>query len=276
MRNKLILRNKVIYFMICIIVTLLMSGCGVIQKIKVDLGMVNKDFDYLSDNNINSVTVQSVRDKNFKFIIKDKDVTDDLYDILSKGKKVEVKSELKPDYIIQIQEKNGDVHEYSYIAGLDREENGNLFSDDDVYIVSKRLDEDLIRNFFNLRKPIDFYSVYYGSILSVVDQYIKEYSYEKGYIDIKDDSYIQKFIYSTDLRDFNQYINQNYKNLNIYNGDDCETVFKISTEGYDSDTFKMKVIVETPETKVNYYVICEYKDLGWNIKVSKDKAPEVF
>lgn len=276
MRNKLIFRSKIIYLMICIMIAFSMAGCGIIQKVKTDLGMVNKDFDYLSDNNINSVTIQSVRDKNFKFIIKDKGVIDDLYDILSKGKKVEVKSELKPDYTIQIQEKNGDIHEYSYIAGLDKEENGNLFSGDDVYIVSKRLDEDLIRNFFNLRKPIDFYSVYYGSILSVVDQYIAEYSYEKLYIDIKDDSYIQKFIYSTDLRGFNEYINQNYKNLNIYNGDGCETIFRISTAGYDSDTFKMKVIVETPETKVNYYVMSEYKELGWNIKVSKDKAPEGF
>ena len=52
--------------------------------------------------------------------------------------KVDEKSELQPDYIFEIHE-GGIVHKFNYITGLDKNDYGNLYNDDSVYIVSREL-----------------------------------------------------------------------------------------------------------------------------------------
>lgn len=256
------------------------TGCGSIDKLKVKVGLKNNDFEYIKDGKIKKIIIQNKRDEGFKFIVTDPEAINDLYDILSSAKEVDTKSSLEPDYIFEMYEKGGNVYRFNYIAGLDKKDDGNLYSDDKVYIVSKRIDNDIIKNFWNIRKPIYFEKVYYNSILAVLDKFIKENKYENIGINVKEDLDVAKFILSTDLEEISIKLKNNYTKVEIDNSKNHDIYMQVKTEGYKSDVYKAVMNFTNNEDSISktYYVISRYKNEGmfWNIDVFEDKKPDEF
>ena len=196
-------KNKFIIFSFIIIAAFIFTGCKSFDEIKVKLGVKNNDFEYIKQGRIKKIIIQSTRDKSFRFVVTDEIAIKDLYEILSSSKEVNEKSTLESDYIFEMYEGVDKVHKFNYIAGLDEKDGANLYSEDKSYIVSKRIDNDIIQNFWNIRKPIDFKTVYYDSILKVLDKYIKDDGKgKKILLDISEDNEVAKFILSTDLESF--------------------------------------------------------------------------
>lgn len=269
------MRKKCLSVFILILSIFMFVGCSSVDNITVKLGLKNDDFEYIKNDKVKKIVIQNIRDKNFKFIITDKIVIEDMYEILSKAKEVEKKSSLQPDYVFELHEKGEVVHRFNYVAGLDKHDDGNLYSDDKVYIVSKRIDNDIIINFFNVRKPVNFKKVYYGSIKKVIEKYSKEATFNKLNVDVSKDKNGAKFILSTDLEDFKSELDKGFENVFI-DSKGSDTTLKVETEGYKSDIFKAKyAFIQNDKTIRQYYVIAKNTEFGWTIKVF-DKRPDEF
>lgn len=276
--------KKVLSVILIILCSMFIMSCSRIDAFKVKVGLKNNDFENIKQGNVKKIVIQNTRDKGFRFIVTDKNAIYDLYDILSSAKEVEEKSSLQPDYIFEMYDKSDNIIKFNYIAGLDRSDNGNFYNDDKVYIVSSRLDNDIIRNFWNIRKPKDFKKVYYNCILNVLNKSLKENSeFNKITIDIEDDLDVAKFILSTDLFDFEKTLKEDYKNISLLKDDkdeDNPTVMKIKTEGYKSMVYKSSVIFKNnnEDDEKKYYVWSKYdkNNKVWNIEVFENSKPEGF
>lgn len=240
----------------------------------------NEDFEYMKQRNIMQVTIQSTRDKKYKFSVTDKNLINDIYTILSNATVVETKSELEPDYILEIYESPTEVKRFNYVAGLDKTDGANLYDGDSYYIVSKRLDTDIIRNFTNIRKPIDFENIYYGSIINCLDEYRSNTkTKQKIGVDIINDMEMARFHISTDIENFKnvltkdgaKYINSEEENSEI------EIIATVKTKGYTSKKYKAIITFENKAdgTAVEYYVNCIYTSGQW-IMDATDVEPEGF
>ncbi|KYH34144.1 hypothetical protein CLTEP_19210 [Clostridium tepidiprofundi DSM 19306] len=273
-------QKRIILFLI-IIFTMLFMGCSRIDTLKVKVGLKNNDFENIRQGRVKKIVIQSTRDKAFRFSVTDKSAIYDLYEILSSAKKVDNKSKLQPDYIFEMYERGGKVYKFNYIAGLDKSDNGNFYSDDNVYIVSSRLDNDIIRNFWNIRKPRNFKYVYYNSILAVLDKYLGENDRNKSIvINLKEDIEVAKFVLSTDLEDFKNKLNEHYKNIELNEDNSCNTVITVKTEGYKSTVYKslVKIKEKDSDSEKKYYVWAKYsvKDKIWSIQVYENNKPKDF
>lgn len=240
----------------------------------------NEDFEYMKQRNIMQVTIQSTRDKKYKFSVTDTNLINDIYEILSSSTVVETKSELEPDYILEIYESPTEVKTFNYVAGLDKTDGANLYDGDSYYIVSKRLDTDIIRNFTNIRKPIDFESVYYNSIINCLSQYKDDTkTKQKIGVDIINDIEISRFQISTDIENFKKLLKK--EEISYINSEednpDAEVIAKVRTKGFTSKKYKAVVTFEnkTDGTSVEYYINCIYSDGQWSIKAT-DTKPEEF
>ena len=191
------------------------SGCSKLNELEVKAGLKNTDFEYIKQGKIEKIVIQSTRDQGFRFIVTDQKAIGELYDILSTAKTASQKSSLEPDYVFEMDEGNNKVHKFSYVAGLDKKDSGNLYSDDKIYIVSTRIDNDIIKSFWTIRKPKDFKEVYYGSIIDTLNQYLKNKDKSKTVgINLKDDVDSAKFILSTDLEDFKSDLKSKFNKCN--------------------------------------------------------------
>lgn len=240
----------------------------------------NEDFEYMKQRNIIQVTIQSTRDKKYKFSVTDKNLIDDIYTILSNATVVETKSELEPDYILEIYESPTEVKSFSYVAGLDKSDGANLYNGDSFYIVSKRLDTDIIRNFTNIRKPIDFENVYYNSILNCLDEFkTATKTKQKIGVDIINDSEMARFQVSTDIENFKKMLKkENFSYINSEEeNSDIEIIATVKTKGYTTKKYKAIVTFEnkTDKTKTDYYINCSYADGQWTVNAT-DTKPEGF
>jgi hypothetical protein len=276
----LIVFKKTTLVLLVFLIMFCFTGCDSIDKLKIKVGLKNNDFEYIKDGKIKKIIIQNKRDEGFKFIVTDPEAINDLYDILSSAKEVNTKSSLEPDYIFEMYEKGGNVYRFNYVAGLDKEDDGNLYSDNKVYIVSKRIDNDIIKNFWNIRKPVYFENVYYNSILAVLDEFIKNNKYKSIGINFKEDLDVAKFILSTDLEEISIILKNNYANVEIENHKDYDIYMKVKTEGYKSDVYKAIMTFSNKEDSISktYYVISRYKneEQFWDINVFEDIKPEGF
>lgn len=273
-------KNKFILFSFIVMATFMFTGCKNFDQIKVKIGIKNQDFEYIKQGRIKKITIQSTRDKSFRFVVTDEVAIKDLYEILSSAKEVDEKSTLEPDYIFEMYEGVNKIHKFSYIAGLDEKNGANLYSDDKSYIVSKRIDNDIIKNFWNIRKPINFEAVYYDSIIEVLDKHIKdEGKGEKILLDISEDNEATKFMLSTDLESFKEKL---LKDFNTVLLKDKETPYDklitVKTEGYKSTIYKSSVTIKTnlDEKEKKYYVIAKYDKGTWKIETFEDEKPSGF
>jgi len=273
-------KNKLLIFSFIIIAFFIFTGCSSFDAFKVKFGVKNNDFEYIKQGKIKKIIIQSTRDKSFRFVVTDEIAIKDLYEILSTSKEVDTKSTLDSDYIFEMYEGVDKVHKFNYIAGLDKKDGANLYSADKSYIVSKRIDNDIIQNFWNIRKPIDFQTVYYDSISKVLDNYVKgEGKGKKIVIDISEDNTISKFILSTDLESFKS------KLLNDFNGVlksnkkiEYDEVMEVKTEGYKATIYKSSVSITSTnsEKEKKYYVVAKYEKGSWMIETFVDKKPANF
>lgn len=260
---------------LCVLVislcTILMTACGVSG---------NDDFEYMKQGNIMKVTIQSTRDKKYKFSVTDESLINDIYTILSSAMVVDSKSSLEPDYILEIYESPTEVKTFNYVAGLDKADGANLYDGDSYYIVSKRLDTDIIRNFANIRKPIDFEEVYYNSIIQCLNTYKSTYKIKDSIgVDIINDSDISRFQISTDIEKFKKHLSKdNYKYINsLDESSNTEIVATVKTKGYTNKKYKAIVTIKNniDGVTMDYYINCIYNNGQWDISVT-DEEPDEF
>ncbi|MGH4140813.1 hypothetical protein [Clostridium sp.] len=273
-------KNKLLIFSFIIIVAFIFIGCNSFDGIKVKLGVKNNDFEYIKQGRIKKIIIQSTRDKSFKFVVTDEIAIKDLYEILSSSKEVSAKSELDSDYIFEMYEGIDKIHKFNYIAGLDEKDGANLYSADKSYIVSKRIDNDIIQNFWNIRKPIDFKTVYYDSISNVVEKYVNgEGKNKKLVLDISEDNTIAKFILSTDLESFNSKLLDNYNVVLLKDKKiNYDQLIEVKTEGYKATIYKSSVTIKSSSSdkEKKYYVVSKYEKGAWVIDTFEDKEPANF
>lgn len=273
-------KGKFIVFYFIIIAAFMFTGCKNFDEVKVKLGVKNNDFEYIKQGRIKKIIIQSTRDKSFRFVVTDEIAIKDLYEILSTAKEVSTKSTLNSDYIFEMYEGVDKVHKFDYIAGLDEKDGANLYSKDKSYIVSKRIDNDIIKNFWNIRKPIDFETVYYDSISKVLDNYIKDdIKNQKILLDISEDSSIAKFILSTDLETFKGRLINDFNTVLLEDKNtDFNVLIKVKTEGYKATIYKSSVTIKnsSSEKEKKYYVVAKYDKGSWNIETFEDKKPDKF
>ncbi|GAA0125549.1 hypothetical protein [Clostridium sp. ATCC 25772] len=264
--------KKYLIIIICFTAMIALNGCS----LKKDNGA----FSFMKDTNVMKITIQSTRDQSYKFTVTDKDVINDIYKILLKAKKVEEKSTLSPDYIFEIYEGPENIHKFNYITGLDKAEGANFYDGNNNYIVSKRLDNDIIKNFWNIRKPLDFEKVYYNSILKGLDQYLNnEGKGLKVAVNLDKDLEMAKFVLSTDLLKFEKNLSKlnNVTLIGDKKEEEFDAVMSLKTEGYTSTKYK-GIITFSGKAGSNdqiYYINDVYENGGWNISITKEK-PENF
>ena len=271
-------KNKSL-LLIVLIISLFFTGCSYIDKANIWFKLKNKDFEYLKDGNVEEIVIQSTRDAGFRFIVTDKSTIRDLYSLLSSGKIVENKSNLDPDYIFEIHQSSEEVYTFNYVAGLGGNE-GNFYNDEKIYRVNKRLDNDIISNMSYLRKPRDFYDIYYESILSVLSKYGSEINPEGKDIGIKlsEDLDCAKYILSADLEDFKYDLKNTMKNAVLVDGDnkDYPLTIIVKTEGYKTNVYKSILTLYNNEdgSEKKYYVRGDHENRSWNIKIFDEKPSD--
>lgn len=256
------------------------AGCKKIDDMKLKMGLKNNDFEYIKDNKADKIVIQSTRDKGFRFIVTDKRTIQEMYDILSTAKKVQEKSTLDPDYVFEIYE-GSTIHRFNYITGIDKNDYGNLYSDDSIYIVSKRIDYDIIRNLWNYRAPRDFKNTYYESVIEFLKKYgtnITKNSTNVG-VDLSQDVEAAKYMLSMEIEDFKGELADTMSSARLVNKDreKYDVLVTIKTQGYKTTVYKAIITVndkkDNSETK--YYVNNVYENGEWTIEVTKDK-PQKF
>lgn len=265
---------KVLFVFICSI--FFITGCNKIDETMIKMGLKNSDFEIIKEGNIKEIIIENTRDKSFTFIVQDKNTILEFYDIFSKAKTVEDKITLQPDYTITLVGKDSDLYKYYYISGLDKTELGNLYNDDSNYIVSKKLDNDIINYFWNIRKPINFNSVYYDTMLMALKNYREETNYDGVIgIDFYDDIESNKFLLSLDIEEFrndlgdkNQILQKDSEENNI--------TMKIITDGYKTNIYKCRIeFYNKDENKTTtYYYINNYLEKNWKFNLYYSKPEE--
>ncbi len=273
-------KNKFFMFSFILIAAFIFTGCKSLDNMKVKFGVRNNDFEYIKQGRIKKIIIQSTRDKSFRFVVTDEIAIKDMYEILSSSKEVTEKSKLESDYIFEMYEGVDKVHKFNYIAGLDKKEGANLYSEDKSYIVSKRIDNDIIQNFWNIRKPIDFKTVYYDSIIKVLNNYLKDdVKNKKIVLDISRDKEAAKFILSTDLEVFKSQLLNDFNTELLKDSDtNSDVLIKVKTEGYKSTVYKSSMTITTSlsEKEKMYYIVAKYENGLWNIQTFEDKKPDKF
>jgi hypothetical protein len=272
-------KKVIAYTLASVFISISLSGCASIDRAKVSLGLKNTDFEYIMQGKIKDIVIQSTRDPGFKFVVSDQNAISDLYGVLSSAKVVTEKSTLDPDYILELDEGNGTVHKFEYVAAVGKTGSGNLYSDNKIYTVSKRIDNDIIKNFWNIRKPKNFESIYYNSLKTTIDEYFSDKDKDQSIgVNLIDDVDVAKFLLSADLEDLQDSLKCKYKNLEIVkeNKDQYDIFVTIKTQGYKSTLYKAIVTFwdKKNQTEVKYYIFNKYENGGWNVSITKDKPAD--
>ncbi len=275
MRNK-----KVALFLTVILLSsFIFSGCARIENLKVKFGMKNTDFEYIKQNKIQKIIIQSTRDTGFKFIVTDKRAMNDLYDILSSAKVVQQKTDLEPDYVFEFYEGADKVHRFSYVVGIQKKGLGNFYGDNKSYVVSTRVDNDIIKNLSTLRKPRAFEDLYYDVILNFLDKYGNTLPKDKKVgINVSDDVEVAKYILSTDIEYFKINLDNKMNNAALVNKnkEDFDILISVKTYGYKTKVYKSTITVynKADNSEIKYYAMCKYDDKSWNIDISTERQKD--
>ncbi len=262
--------KKYILLLMLIVISFNFTGCTAVKNFQIKLGTRNEDFEYLSSNKVEQVVIQNIRDLGFKFIVTEPSAIKDMYILLSKGKKSEKKSELDPDYIFEFKI-DGEVKKFYYVVGSD---GGNFYDEENIYTVSKRLDEGIMTNLSFIRKPREFEYVYYKSILQVLEDYesVDSMIDQKVGLNIKGDVDCLKYIFSNDLKKFTEDIEKITTNLELVNNNevDFDTIIQVKNRGFDSTNFKTMITINNKKENMQYlyYVIAENKFNEWDIEIT--------
>ena len=259
--------------------SIMLSGCTFVNDLEVKMNLKNQQFEYIKQNRVDKIVIQSVRDSGFRFVVNDSKAIDDIYKLLSEGSEVSKKSSLDPDYIFEVC--IGDqVNKYEYVVGANERNTGNFYNEDKAFSVSKNLENTIMQNLSFIRKPRNFQYIYYQSILKVIESEKDILSNNnKVGIDIGGDVDCLKYIFSVDLEEFKKNLKKALPNVALVNSNygDFDTVIKVKNRGYNSTIFKTLITVDDKKDNSfeSYYVIAEYNYKDWDIKVSEpNKMPQ--
>lgn len=275
------INKKYLYVFLVILIFIPLSGCSKIDNLKVKMGLKNNDFEYMTENKADKIVIQSNRDPRFRFVVTDKGTIQDLYKILSEAKIADEKTSLDPDYIFEIHQNDESVIKFNYVVGLQDKKEGNFYNDDKSYVVSKRIDNDMIRNLStSLKKPRKFEELYYDTILNFIDKYENSFDKNKKIgININDDVEVLKYVLSTDLEYFKDRLSNKLPNAEVVNKNknDFDILINVKTYGYKTTIYKSIITLQDKSNnkESKYYVLCINEDNTWTINISKEK-PEGF
>lgn len=254
----------------------LLTGCSVIDKGKVKLGLKNEDFEYIKNNQVDKIVIQSTRDTGFRFVVTDKQTIEDMYGLLSSAKRTESKVALEPDYIFEVSI-GEEVKKFNYVVGVAEKSKGNFYDDDKSYSVSSRIDNDIIQNLSFVRKPREFENIYYKSITNVLQKEkdrLVDGDNNIG-IDIFGDVECTKYMLSRDIQEFKKEATKAINNISIIKGNkqDFDVVITVRNQGYTAKTFKTNVTIENKKnhSSITYYVVGNYDTKSWVIKSDTSK-----
>ncbi|GIM29036.1 lipoprotein [Clostridium polyendosporum] len=270
MKNK----QTPILISLVILICLFLTSCSTFENFQVNMGWKNKDFDYIKNNKVGKIVIQSTRDTGFRFVVTDHRTISELYSLLSSAKDVSKKSGLQADYIFELHI-GKEIKKFNYVVGIYDKKIGNFYDESNIYSVSKRLDNDIIQNLSFIRKPREFENVYYPSILQTLKEN-KDTLLESGKvgIDLSGDVDCAKYIFSTDLEDFKRDLKEILPDAEIVNRnkEDFRVIVSVKNQGYKTKTFKTIVSIDNKDDKsqTNYYVNCTY-DSDWQIEISTSK-----
>ena len=266
------------YIAVLLLISFTLTGCNIIDQAKVKMGFKNEDFEYIAEGKANKIIIQSTRDRGFRFEVTDKKTISGLYDILSTANKVEKKSELDADYIFEIHV-GEDVYSFNYVVGLNKKGEGNFYDDNNIYEVSKRLDNDIIQNLSFVRKPREFKTIYYNTILMPLEEKKDILASKKIGIDLNEDVDCKKYILSIELEDFKRELEKISNDITILKPEDSkedyDVIVTVKNAGYLSKTFKTIVTIDDKKDKTynNYYMLAKYQT-KWEIEMQEGKAPK--
>lgn len=252
----------------------MLSGCSLLDKGMVKLNLKNDDFEYITQNKVDKIIIQSTRDSGFRFIINDSTAINDIYSILSSGKVKDKKTDLDPDYLFEVYI-GDDVKSYQYVVSVDERGVGNFYDDENSYLISKSLDDTILQNLSTIRKPKNFEDIYYDSILEVLkkDKDKLSSSDNKVGINISGDVDCLKYMFSVDLKGFESDIAKIIPNAKLVNNNisDFDTVITVKNRGYSTKVFKTTIIVDNKLDKSyeTFYVQGKYEYKNWTITVSE-------
>lgn len=260
--------------MLIIIITTLLSGCSLIDKGMIKLNLKNNDFEYIKESKVDKIIIQSTRDSGFKFVISDSNAINDIYDILSKGKVKDEKTSLDADYNLEVY-MGEEVKTYKYVVSVDERGVGNFYDDNTSYLIPKDLDDTIQQNLSTIRKPRDFESIYYDSILEVLNKKKDELtsSENKVGVNISGDVDCLKYMFSVDIKGFEKNLDKTIPGTKLVNNDmtNFDTIITVKNRGYSSKVFKTSITVDNKKDKSyeTYYVQGSYEDKSWKITVSE-------
>ena len=266
-------KSKILLITLVIIISTLFSGCELVDNGMVKLGLKNKDFEYIKENKVSQIVIQSTRDAGFRFVVTDKNAINNIYDIVSSGKVKESKSTLDADYIFDIYI-GEEAKSYKYVVSASDSDTGNFYDDEKSYLISKNLDDTIINNLSFVRKPRDFEDVYYKCILDVLEAKKDDLKEDnKVGVNIAGDVDCLKYMFSTDLEQFKKDIDKVLPKTTLVenNSDDFDTVITVKNRVYSSKIFKTTITVDDKKNKIyeTYYVSALYESKGWNIDIGK-------
>lgn len=262
-----------------LIASMMLSGCTIINDLEVKMNLKNEQFEYIKQNRVDKIVIQSVRDSGFRFEVTNDKAINDIYEILAEGSEVSKKSSLDPDYIFEVYI-GEEVKEYQYVVGSNEHGTGNFYNENKAFSVPKNLENTIMQNLSVIRKPRNFEYIYYQSILKVIESKKDVLSNaNKVGIDISGDTDCLKYIFSVDLEQFKKNLNKTLPNIDIVNNnyENFDTVIKVKNRGYNSTIFKTLITVENQKDKSfdSYYILAEYNYKDWDIKVSEpNKVPQ--
>lgn len=266
-------KSKFLIITFVLLVASLFSGCQLIDNGMVKLGFKNNDFEYIKENKINKIIIQSTRDAGFRFVVTDKNAVNDIYNILSSGKITEEKTDLDADYIFDIYI-GEDVKSYKYVVGFSEDDIGNFYDEENSYLISKNLDDTIIDNLSFVRKPRDFQDIYYNSILEVLkDEKERLGDDNKVGVNIAGDVDCLKYVLSVNLEKFKKDLDSVISGTELVNNnvENFDTIITVKNRGYTSKLFKTTITVDDKKNKVyeTYYVQGTYEGKDWNIDIGK-------
>lgn len=263
---------------LALLLMLILGGCTRLDELKIKYGLKNTDFEFLQSQDISSIIIQSTRDKGFRFVVTDRSTIDGLYESLSSAKKSEDVITHDPDYVFEIHDMDGHVTSYNYVAGVSDQNKANFYNEEGSYIVTDRIDNNLIQNLYSIRKPKFFEDIYYGSLLDLIKMVKEEYNGKSIGIKLYDDVETLKYQLSRDLEDFREEALKEGAVL-LSHGEKADVVLEVRTQGYTTIVYKALVTlkVEADFLTRYYYVFGKYANdmTGWETILS-DTKPEGF
>lgn len=272
-------KKKIIHLTILILTFMfVLTGCSV-DSMKVKAGLKNTDFEYMTQNKVKQIIIQSTRDSRFRFVVTDKNTINDLYSMLSSAKVVDKKTQLDPDYIFEIHDEGDKVYKFNYIVGLQENGVGNFYDENKSYQVPKRIDNEIIAKFSLLAKPRGFETLYYDIIFKFLQGQGKEIDSSKSIgINIEDDIEVAKYVLSVDIEYFKQRLKDSNISASLVKKDKekYNVLINIKTYGYKTTVYKSIITVKdkTTNAEVKYYVLCKNESNTWTYDISKTRQKD--